>query len=240
MSERSVLIIEAGRDSMQVLASRIQRLGYRVVRAKTLDQAFEAVQAPRFGIQAAIVPPDLPVLDLGDALGELRRVARCETLRFLAAGTRPTRELRHTLASAGVDYPLFEPVDAHTLRFQLNRALAPPVLRARHSARVPIAWPIDVLLGRRRKETRAYSVSPSGIYLATPKPAMRRTLVRVALPIPGCAVKVAGKVVTTNVPGNLMKRNLPLGMGVQFTGLDEQTELALAIFVEERMRNLDL
>ena len=53
-------------------------------------------------------------------------------------------------------------------------------------------------------------------------------------------MKVAGKVVMTNVPGNLMKRNLPLGMGVQFTGLDEQTELALAIFVEEKVRSLEL
>jgi hypothetical protein len=36
-----------------------------------------------------------------------------------------------------------------------------------------------------------------------------------------------------------MKRNLPLGMGVEFMGLDEQSELALAIFVEERMRALE-
>jgi len=241
LSVRSVLIVEAGRDPMQILAARIQRLGYRVLKAKTTEQAAEALQAPRFNIGAAIIPPDLPVMDLGFALSEFRQLSRMDNLRILAAGSRPTRELRHSLAVAGVDYPLFEPMDAHTLRFQLNRALSGDPLsgRPRQSTRVPIAWPIDVLVGRRRKETRAYSVSPSGIFLATPKPAMRRTALRISLPIPGCAVKVAGKVVMTNVPGNLIKRNLPLGMGVSFTGLDEQTELALAIFVEERVRSLE-
>jgi hypothetical protein len=39
-------------------------------------------------------------------------------------------------------------------------------------------------------------------------------------------------VATTNVPGNIQKPNLPMGMGVEFTDVSEETRRILAEHVE--------
>jgi len=39
--------------------------------------------------------------------------------------------------------------------------------------------------------------------------------------------RISGEVVMTNVPGNLVRGNLPVGMGVRFTGHDRETERVL-------------
>jgi hypothetical protein len=39
-------------------------------------------------------------------------------------------------------------------------------------------------------------------------------------------------VVVTNVPGNLQKTNLPMGMGVEFIDVPDETRRALAEYVE--------
>jgi hypothetical protein len=44
----------------------------------------------------------------------------------------------------------------------------------------------------------------------------------------------------TNVPGNVMKRNLPFGMGVHFDQVNEQSSVALLLYAEERSRALCL
>jgi hypothetical protein len=45
-------------------------------------------------------------------------------------------------------------------------------------------------------------------------------------------------VVTTNVPGNLRRRNLPIGMGIRFLGLSAETERVLCDFAAERAGQL--
>jgi len=47
-------------------------------------------------------------------------------------------------------------------------------------------------------------------------------------------------VVMTNVPGNVMKRNLPFGMAVQFDHLTEHASVALLMYAEKRARSLSL
>jgi hypothetical protein len=44
----------------------------------------------------------------------------------------------------------------------------------------------------------------------------------------------------TNVPGNLMRRNLPVGMGVSFTATPVEHEAALQMYAEDRFRQLEL
>jgi hypothetical protein len=44
----------------------------------------------------------------------------------------------------------------------------------------------------------------------------------------------------TNVPGNLVRDNLPLGMAVQFTGLSPEVESSLRRFSEQQTAALHL
>ena len=49
-----------------------------------------------------------------------------------------------------------------------------------------------------------------------------------------------GKVAFSNVPGNLQRPNLPLGMGVRFDEVPEKARWQLADFIRERMDSLEV
>jgi hypothetical protein len=95
-----------------------------------------------------------------------------------------------------------------------------------------------VRMGARARPAQVYSVSARGAFLATAAPALRRSLVHVTLPVRGDELRVAGEVVLTNVPGNLRKRNLPIGMGVRFLGLPREAEQRLLQYTCERSAEL--
>ena len=122
------------------------------------------------------------------------------------------------------------PVDDHTVRFQLNSALAGggPIPRSRRSERVPTNWPVRVRSGGRLKSAKIYSLSAQGAFVATSAPSMPKAMVLLDLPLPGDDVSVSAEVVMTNVPGNLVKPNLPIGMGVRFRGMEAHVLEALA------------
>jgi CheY-like chemotaxis protein len=237
-----LLLIDAGGESMHVLASRVRRLGYLVVRAKTTEEAKQLLCDPRYAVSAAVIPPDLPVANLRTALEALRRLPAVEHLAFLVSGRRPSSGRRRELKDAGAEFALWEPVDAHTLRFQINQAMAGHVPRAsrRRALRAPASWPVDLRVGRRHKEARVYTISAKGAFLATPAPALPRTIVVAKMALPMATVRATGRVVFTNVPGNLMKRSLPVGMAVRFEGTPPETEALLQMYAEVRHCVLEL
>lgn len=236
---RLILLVDAGGTSMEPLLERLRALGYRALRTKTLEQAEAALRDPRFDVGAAAVPPDLPTLDPGRALDALRAHARA-SLPLLVAGERPDAEERAKLRRAGATLALWEPLDEHLLRFQANRALAGDALpeAERRALRAPVHWPVRVAAGSRERSGRVYCVSARGAFVATPRPSLPRTLVHFTLPLPQGELRVAGQVVMTNVPGNLARQNLPLGMGVRFTGQAEDSERSLEAFTERRYEAL--
>jgi CheY-like chemotaxis protein len=237
---KTLLLIDAGAVPMDEVSRRLRELGYRVLRTKTVEQGHAALSDLRFAMGAALIPPDLPVPDLGRAVDALRAACAGQRLRFLTTGTRPDDEERGGLRSAGVELALWEPFDDHTLQFQVNRALAlgPSPTRRRHAVRVPTNWPVRVTTGKREKHAKIYCVSAEGAYLATPRPSLPKALIHFSLPLPGGDVRLSGEVVMTNVPGNLVRGNLPAGMGVRFTGYSREIEQSLLAFTEERARAL--
>jgi hypothetical protein len=241
-ARKLLLLIDAGGESMHVLASRVRRLGYLVVRAKTTEEAEQLLRDPRYVVGAAVIPTDLPAADLRGALGALRQLSAAEQLAFMVSGSRPDEARRRELAHAGVEFALWEPTDAHTLRFQINHALAGHIPRAsrRRALRAPASWPVQLRVGRRHKEARVYSISARGAFLATPAPALRRSVVAGEIPLPMATVRITGRVVSTNVPGNLMKHSLPVGMAVRFDGTPPETEALLQVYAEERRRSLQV
>jgi hypothetical protein len=241
--ERHVLLVDVGEESMEGLSTRIRRLGFRAVRAKTSDEAMAAFADPRFRIGAVVIPPGLPALDLERAVAALRSAGDGGELPLLCAGPRPDADLRDRLRRAGVRHALWSPVDEPTLRFQINRALAeaePAAVRERRALRVPTQWPVELSSGGRCKPATLTSLSASGAFLATPRPSLPRALLHFTLPLPSGDLRATAQVVMTNVPGNLARRNLPLGMGVRFRGLAEEAEEQLRTFTEQRAESLEV
>jgi len=239
-TRKTVLVVDAGGHPLEPVAQRLRMLGIPALRAKTGAEARSALGDLRAAVGAVLIPPDLPTLDLERALRVLRTVPGGPQLPLLAAGPRPEATLRYRLRSAGVSLALWEPLDDHIVRFQVNRALAgfaPPVV-PRRAERVPADWPVEVRVGGRARPARVYSVSARGAFLATAAPSLRRALVHVTLPLPGEDLRLSGEVASTNVPGNLRRRNLPIGMGVRFVGLSPTAEQALLRFTADRALEL--
>src|SRR5574338_693280 len=238
---RDLLLLGANAPEMELLRTRAARLGYRVVPAKTPDQAHALLRVGGTRIGAVIVPSELPVVDLRAALDALRRLVPAHELAWIAAGRDPGAAGRERLRLAGIHLALFDPVDSHTLRFQLNRALAGRRLSSAHrrTVRAPADRPVAVRVAGRRKEGRLYSVSASGGFVALDQPSLARSRVGLEFALPDFGrMDVQARVVMTNVPGNLPRPSLPWGMGVQFEDVDAAASVALLVYAQERFRTL--
>jgi len=240
---RTILLIDVGVEPMDLLDALARRLDFRVLRAKTTDEAMLLLREPRFAIGCAVVPPDLPVPHPGRAISAMRQAARCRDLPFLVTGSPRSTEECRVLSSAGIRIPLWAPVDAHMLRFQLNRALSTgeTFRRRRGARRIPSsARAIVHARGGRAKEARLYTLSAQGAFLASAMPSLRGTDVEIELPSLASFGRLSGEVVMTNVAGNLMKRNLPAGMAVRFEHLADEELAAIELYIERKTRQLEL
>ena len=240
--QKDLVLLGANAPEMELLRARLTRIGHRVVPVKTAEQAhaFLRVGGPRVG--AVAVPTDLPVVNLRAALEVLRRLAPGSDFTFIGAGGDPGPAGRQRLRDACVQLAIFDPVDLHTLRFQVNRALvgAKPVRGRRRTLRAPADWQVTARSGGREKQGRVYSISASGAYVALEQPWMVKSRVELRLAMPGAALAASGRVVMTSVPGNLRRHSLPFGMGIQFDEVSEATSVALLVYAEKRSKALAL
>lgn len=241
---KDLLVLGANAPEMELLRNRLGRMGYRAVPAKTPDQTRALLRVAGARVGAVIVPSDLPVMNLRSALLSLRTMVSSDELVFLAGGRDPGPEGRRHLRDAGVTLAVFDPCDAHTLRFQVNRALSGNERSRgqRRTVRAPTDLPVVIRTGAGRvKEGRVYSLSASGAFITVQQPCMTRAKVRLDMTVPGGArVAATGHVVMTNVPGNVMRRSLPFGMGVQFDQLSEAVSVSFLVYAQERFRALSL
>jgi len=241
--DKDVLVLGANAPEMELLRARLGRMGYRAVPAKTPDQARSFLRVAGSRVGAIVVPSELPVMNLRSAIASLRTIVSNDDLMFLAGGRDPGAEGRARMREAGVDLAIFDPVDTHTLRFQVNRALSGEnrMRGRRRTVRAPADWPVVVHVGGRVKEGRVYSISASGAFITLPQPCMTRARVSLDLAVPKAGrVSASARVVMTNVPGNVMRRSLPFGMGVQFDHLSEAVSVSLLVYAQERFHSLSL
>ncbi len=242
--DKDLLVLGASAPEMELLRARLGRMGYRAVPAKTPDQARAFLRVAGSRVGAVVVPSDLPVTNLRAALLSLRTIGAGGELVFLAGGREPDAEGRRRLRDAGIELAVFDPCDTHTLRFQVNRALAglERMRGRRRTVRAPADWPVVIHTGAGRvKEGRVYSISATGAFVTVGQPSMTRARVSLDLALPqGGPLSAAGRVVMTNVPGNVMRRNLPFGMGIRFEQLSEGASVSLLVYAQERFRALSL
>jgi response regulator RpfG family c-di-GMP phosphodiesterase len=221
--EPTVLVLDGNDAPRGALAIRLRRMGYRALRAKTPEEGFAIVEETRNSVEAALIPPDLAVANLRAALESLSFRSPRGHLGYVLVGPCPPADSLAELRDAGVKLALWEPLDDARLRFQVNRALADAAsaLVRRDAMRAPLEMAAKVVQAGRAKEARVYTLSCGGVYLETPRPAMRGAAIDVELDLWPSPIRARGVVSYTSVPGNLRKDNLPLGMGVQFARIED-------------------
>lgn len=240
MSSRPTILVFAGsHEEGDSLATRLRAVGFRPVLAKTPDEAQTIAGDRRLGIRAALLSAELPVLDFGATLRGLRECSLGGWLEVVAVGRKPSPERIAEIEQAGVRLVVHDPAPDAVLRFQLNRALdARQHVHDREADRVPVARRLRIISGSFAKPAALYTLSTSGAFVETPRPSLRGARVRLELLLARADVAVEGAVVYTNVPGNLRRESLPVGMGVRFIDVSRDAQRAIEACVEEGARLL--
>ncbi|MBW2389250.1 MAG: PilZ domain-containing protein, partial [Deltaproteobacteria bacterium] len=92
----------------------------------------------------------------------------------------------------------------------------------------------------RQKNAAIYSLAETGAFLVTQRASMKGTRIDLRLRIPGGPITTAAEVVYANVPGNLQRPGLPMGMGVQFQELDPSDQKRLRKLIADCIAQLEV
>ena len=193
------------------------------------------MKSRQYAISAALVPSEIPVKTLRKTLTSIRR--REPALPAMAYGKIPNRTQRRELRQAGVLLSLWEGYDEGVLRFQLNRLISGENQSAVRGSR---RAPVRILVGGREKAGVLYSVSEGGCFIESPRASMDGAHLQTLFVLEERSFDLEGVVAFANVPDNLQRPNLPLGMGVQFQDIPEAVGQSLAEFIRNRTESLEV
>jgi hypothetical protein len=246
--ERERVLLYAFGPSQGELAQRIRQLGYETLVETEPRAAAARVARPLEPVRAILLPVDFALPLRAGELDQLSRAAGTSGLRFVAVGERPAAAVQAKLRDKNVRLCLWSPFHERELRFVLNRALFDPTrgfydseqADLRHDLRVPTSLGARIVVGEREKSAQVYSLAVGGCFLETPRPTLVGGALDVVLPLPPGEFRVAGRVVLTNVPGNLVRANLPRGMGIEFLRLEQAAREAIGHYVRERAHAYEL
>jgi len=238
-SSRFILLVENESAATDPLARQLVRLGIEPIRVEGLAEGIEAVEAGSYAIGAVLLPSDLPAVGIVDAIQRMRR--REPLLAVMAYGKPPDPGQRKRLRQADVRLALWEGWDEAVLRFQLNRMLSGEIAHvARRSRRVPVHRPVRIRVGGREKQGMLCSLSEGGCFIETPRASMDGARLELAFTLEERTYELVGRVAFANVPGNLQRPNLPLGMGVCFEKLPRSVASELDAFVRRSSEALEV
>ena len=234
-----VLLIESEPARTDALAAQLVGLGVEPIRVPDLADAVAMVKSREYAIAAVLVPSDVPGKLVGKAMKGMRR--REPVLPAMAYGKPPEPKQSRALQRAGVLLVLWDGYDRAMLRFQVNRLVSGDTASViRGAKRAPVHAPVRVRVGGREKDGTLYSLSAGGCFVETPRASMEGARVELAFEIDDRSFTLDGEVVFSNVPGNLQRPNLPLGMGVRFVDCPEAAEHHLKQFIQHRMEALEI
>lgn len=236
MARLQPILLLGFKDGATGLAARLLPLGYRAIRLTSGQQL--AVEIERDGsLRGGLV-------HLGggrDVREALAAVGNEMTSNWVLVGPAPAPEERTTWRAVGLRHLLVEPYDDHELRFLLNLAArSSSQLDGRREPRVPGSLTVRVFSGTGQRAAVLYNLSRGGAYLETPRPTMAGGKVRVQIPLPEGPLELSAEVVSNNVPGNLQRSRMPVGMGLRFSDLDKNQRKALERYVRDRLRRYEL
>ena len=246
--ERERVLLYAFGPAQGELAQRIRQLGYETFVEAEPRAAAARVARPGEPIRAILLPADIALPQRAGELDQLTRAASGSGVSFVAVGERPTSEAQAMLRDKNVRLCLWSPFHERELRFVLNRVLYDSAQRfgdpgeadLRHDLRVPTSLGARIVVGEREKSAQVYSLAVGGCFLETLRPTLVGGALDVVLPLPLGELRVTGRVVLTNVTGNLVRANLPRGMGIEFLSLLPAAREAIEHYVRERERAYEL
>jgi len=246
--EKPTILLLGYGERHAALAGRLLLLQFRPERADALAAALarlrgEDTPADAPPVRAVLLPVPLPLDDPPGDVAALREADPKAEPALVVVGARPDAAGLDRLRKAGVRFACFDPWTDSEIRFILNRAIHEPgraQTAVRDGLRVPTNLMGRVFGGAGEKPVLVYNVSVGGAYLETHRPSPVGATVKLELPLDRDPLRLTASVVSTNVPGNLRRPNLPLGMGVRFAAPEPSTMATLERYVATRAKEFEL
>lgn len=234
-----ILLIELDPHRVSTLVGRLIRMGIEPIRVADVDEAKSIVRSRSYGFSGVLIPTALTAEVIVESIASMRRVD--SILPAMVYGKAPDPAQRRLLRQAGIQLALWDGYDDGILRFQINRLLSvDPLSTERATRRAPTHASVRVLVGGREKQGLLYSLSEGGCFIETPRASMDGAQLRIVFALDGEDFELDGTVAFANVPGNLKRPNLPLGMGVRFQAADGETRSRIGRLVQERLGSLEV
>lgn len=214
--------LERAARTLARLAGRLEALGYPVgdvesatgLPALWLD--WGAANRP-----AAVLSTQLDEQAFVAALDVVCGLAARRPLSLLAYGTSRQLPRSMRLRERDVALILHEPLDLCTLRFQVNRALAPVHAPARGAQRAPLDIQVFLRVGWTTRPVRVYTLSSRGAFLLMEQPLRPGRWVEIEVPAGGThRPRAAGRVTFANAVHAPSHPELPPGVAVRFDRID--------------------
>jgi hypothetical protein len=238
-----VLVLASPDEAETVdFSRRLRECGVQTILAADFEEAEQVLRETLELVGAILVPTRFDAQTLKKRLAALASLASPQEPQLVSFGTPPDRRERKRLRKLGIRLALWEPLCESQIRFQINRALntGQESLRRRNNPRVPTSLDCRVNVGDRQKETTVYSLAETGAFLATPRASMTGAKANLFFRPDGHTLELQAEVVYANVPGNLQRPNLPLGMGVHFAEMDKADKKLLRNYIATRIAQLEV
>jgi hypothetical protein len=239
--ERFALLLDSHEAELGRLAMRLLQLGIDMMYANDLDEAslLSRQEARRLG---AVLASSQGAPDRTREI--IRRV--CAGLdagagALVLVGPEVSEEAAQPLRDLGVHWRICEPYDERDLRFVLSVAMSKDHAgNRRKTLRVPCEIQTAVFMGRNRQDVTVHDLSLHGAYFASKHPFMPGSALSIEIPLPDGPFIAKGEVrnvKTADVDG---RADVPDGMGVAFTQVDEEAHEVLQAYVQSWMRRFTL
>jgi uncharacterized protein (TIGR02266 family) len=222
-----VLVVDDNQAYAEMLRAVLARSGYEVGLAASTGEALDVVRRAR---------PLLVLLDLympggdGDELcRQLKGDPQTSPLPVIMMSAGGRKDESERCVQAGCDEFLVKPIRQAELLLSIARQLHGGI----KNVRVNIEVPVVIETAGERFSAASVNLSLGGIFLDMPRLLQPGTEMLMEFTPPGTAqpLLARGKVAWLNRPEAKIKRDLPVGMGVEFTKMAPEAQNALGLFL---------
>jgi len=221
-----VLIIEPSDFDFEYLDRVITRLGYNTYRAQSAEEGahFLAESLPDAIICGDALPDKNPL----DLCRDLKEDPMTTKTPMLMASSKTGSLFRHKAMKAGFAEVVNRPMSIHDFFQKLEMCLSDS---RRKLIRVPMSIPVTVDYQDRKFPLVTHNVGEGGLYLPTPDPMFRRTVMGLEFTLPGInnLFDLKGEVAFTL---HQSTEECPPGMGIQFVNMAQALKTLLSVYMQ--------
>jgi len=230
VSKPKILLVD---DVNLMLELQKNFLRFSPIRVFTAHNGVEALQLARQERPDLIfMDINMPIMDGVTCCTAIKADPELRSIPVIMVTTMGKPEDRISCQQAGCDNFITKPIDRKTF-LDMGRLFIPDI--DRREPRVPCETGIELLNGSGADTATSRDISEGGVYVETSRKVAAESYITLSLALPGTGdapIKVRGRIAWINSEEDRKKPRMPLGFGVEFVDIDEQSLAAIKQYVD--------